>query len=324
MTRSRFGTASPARWTLVAAFAAIYIIWGSTYLAIRIALETLPPFFMAGMRFLVAGALLYGWARLRGAAPPKLAHMRSAAIVGALLFLGGNGGVVWAEQRVNSGLAALMIATEPLCVVVLGWMAGGGPRPSGRVVLGLAAGFAGVGLLVGGGGPSGGGIDPAGGAVLVLASLSWAAGSLYSPRAPFPRSHVLSSAMTMLAGGLWLLGAGLVNGDVAALGSFQISLRSVLAFGYLAVFGSIVAFSAYRWLLDVAAPPRVATYAFVNPVVAVFLGWLLASEPISARTIVAGAVIVLGVVLIVADPSAHASGRRLRSSAPAQPDLEAA
>jgi drug/metabolite transporter (DMT)-like permease len=323
MSRLR-AAGTPSGVALVAAFAAVYVIWGSTYLAIRIAIETLPPFFMAGLRFLAAGAMLYGWARLRGAAAPARAHWRSAAIVGTLLFLGGNGGVVWAEQRVSSGLAALMIATEPLWVVILGWAVRSGPRPSGRVVLGLVAGFAGVGLLVGAGGEGGGTLDPSGAAVLVAASACWAAGSLYSPRAAFPPSQVLSSAMTMLAGGVALLGAGLLHGDAAALGSVQVSPRSILAFGYLTVFGSIVAFSAYRWLLDVAAPARVATYAFVNPVVAVLLGWLVASEPVGARTLLAGAVIVLGVVLIVADPRARGSRGPVRLTPSGRPDLEAA
>ena len=305
MSENRFGSAAPARWALFAAFTAIYMIWGSTYLAIRVALESLPPFFMAGTRFLVAGAALYVWARWRGAAAPRLEHWRSATLVGALLFLGGNGGVVWAEQRVSSGLAALMIASEPLWVVVLAWAFGRTPRPGSRIGLGLIAGFAGVGLLVGAGSGQGGAVDPLGAAVLAFSALSWATGSLISPTAAFPRSQVLASAMTMLAGGVCLMIAGVVNGDAAALGSAPVTARSVLALVYLVIFGSIVAFSAYRWLLDVAAPPRVATYAYVNPVIAVLLGWLVASEPIAARTLLAGLVIVLGVVLIVSAPSAH-------------------
>jgi drug/metabolite transporter (DMT)-like permease len=281
------------------AFLAIYVIWGSTYLAIRFALETLPPLLMAGARFLVAGAILYAWARIRGAEAPQRFHWRSALIVGTLLFLGGNGGVVWAEQWVSSGLAALMIATEPIWIAVLTPVVQGGKMPSGRVFVGLAAGFGGVALLVGSGGQ--GGLDVAGAAILVVSALSWAVGSLYSPRAAFPKSQVLSSAMTMLAGGTVLVVAGLLRGEASALTAAHLSMRSILSFAYLVAFGSIVAFSAYRWLLDVTAPSHVSTYAYVNPVVAVLLGWALAAEPITARTLLAGAIIVLAVVVIVTD-----------------------
>lgn len=311
MLESRRSTGSTAG--IVAAFLAIYLIWGSTYLGIRIAIETLPPLLMAGLRFLIAGALLYGWARLRGAPRPAAAHWRSAFVVGALLFLFGNGGVVWAEQWVDSGLAALMIATEPLCIVLLAWLAPGGTRPGARVIAGLFIGFAGVALLVGGGtGP--GGLDLAGAAILVLAALCWAAGSIYSPRAPFPSSQILSTAMTMLGGGALLTLAGLLHGEAARVTEAALSLRSVLAFGYLVVFGSIVGFSAYRWLLEVTTPTRVSTYAYVNPAVAVLLGWALAGEKVGAQTLLAGGIIVLAVVLIVTDGKSLGARRDARRS----------
>lgn len=286
------------RLKLVLAFAAVYLIWGSTYLAIRLAIETLPPFLMAGVRFLVAGILLYAWARWRGAPRPARTHWLAAAAVGGLMLLGGNGGVVWAEQRVPSGLTAVLIATVPLWIALLEWVRGG-VRPGGRVAGGLMMGLAGIALLVGPGELAGAkGIDLVGAAVLLVASLSWAIGSLYSRRARLPSSPLLATAMEMLAGGLLLLLAALVTGQVSAVNPSQISLQSVLALGYLIVFGSLVAFTAYVWLLRVTLPAHAATYAYVNPVVAVLLGWALGGEPLTARTLLAAAVIVGAVVII--------------------------
>ena len=288
------------RLRLVLAFAAVYIIWGSTYLAIRVAIDTLPPFLMAGVRFVIAGGLLYGWARWRGAPRPVRVNWLAAAIVGGLMLLGGNGGVVWAELRVPSGLTAVLIATVPLWIAILEWAQGGG-RPGGRVAVGLLMGLAGIGLLVGPGELAGAGaIDPLGAAVLLFASLSWAAGSLYSRRARLPSSPLLSTAMEMLAGGLFLLLAGLLAGQAVDLDPAAISLRSVAALGYLIVFGSLVAFTAYIWLLRVTLPAHAATYAYVNPVVAVLLGWALGGEALTARTLLAAAVIIGAVVIITA------------------------
>jgi drug/metabolite transporter (DMT)-like permease len=284
---------------VVAAFAAVYLIWGSTYLAIRFAIETVPPFTMAGVRYLIAGAVLYGWMRLRGTSSPTRYHWISAAIVGGLLLLGGNGGVVWAEQRVPSGLTALLITSVPLWMALLNWLRPGGMRPSGPVAIGLFTGFAGVALLVSPGELAGGlHVDPLGGAVLLLASLSWAAGSLYSRHARFPESALLATAMEMIAGGVLLLAAGLVAGEWARLDLAAVSPKSFLAFAYLIAFGSLVGFTAYIWLLRVTTPARVSTYAYVNPVVAVFLGWALAGEPLTPRTLIAAAIIICAVVLI--------------------------
>lgn len=291
--------AKPPRWQIATAFAAIYLIWGSTYLAIRFAVETFPPFLMAGMRFLVAGAILYPWSRLRGASPPARSHWLAATVVGGLLLLGGNGGVVWAAQRVPSGLTALLIGTVPLWMALLNWLRSGGVKPSNGVMVGLMLGFTGIALLVGPGKLAGGRqVDLVGAAVLILASLSWATGSLYSRRAQLPASPLLATAMEMLAGGALLLIASLFTGEWTRFDSSALSLRSWLALGYLIVFGALVGFTAYIWLLRVSTPAHVSTYAYVNPVVAIFLGWAFAGEPLTARTLLAAAVIVVAVVII--------------------------
>jgi drug/metabolite transporter (DMT)-like permease len=293
------GHPTPARWLVIAAFAAIYVVWGSTYLAIRFAIETMPPFLMAGTRFLIAGLLLFGWARLRGADAPTGRQWGASAVLGALFLLLGNGGVVWAETRVPSGLTSLLVAMVPVWTVLVSWGAPGGQRPTAGVVAGLAAGFVGVGLLVAPGGVSaGGGVDPVGAAVLIAASLSWAVASVLSPRLRLPVSAPLASSLQMLSGGALLVLAGIVTGELGEVHAADLSVRSLLAFLYLIVFGSLIGFSAFAWLLRVTSPSRVATYAYVNPAVAVFLGWAFAGEALGGRTLVAAAVIVAAVVLI--------------------------
>jgi drug/metabolite transporter (DMT)-like permease len=283
---------------IVAAFAAIYIVWGSTYLAIRFAIETLPPFLMAGTRFLVAGALLYAYARARGIARPSAVHWRSATIVGGFLLLGGNGGVVWAEQHVASGIAALLVATVPVWMVLFDWLRPGGARPGRGVLAGLVLGMAGIAILVGPAELAGSGRIHAGGAaVLVMASLFWAVGSIWSRHLPLPRP-TLAIAMEMVAGGALLLAFATLVGEPWRLDPGAASLRSVLALLYLIVFGSLIGFTAYIWLLGVVSAARVSTYAFVNPVVAVFLGWALAAEPITVRVLLAAAVIIAAVMVI--------------------------
>ena len=278
------------------ALGAIYVVWGSTYLAIRFAIETIPPFMMAGARYLTAGAILYLWSRAQGAPRPSWLHWRSAAAIGMFLLLFGNGGVVWAEQRIDSGLAALLISTEPLWIVLMVWLQTGRKRPNGKVIAGLALGFVGLVLLVK---PSGSGsIDLLAAAAVVLASVSWAWGSLYGQRAPLPSSPLASTGMQMLAGGAFLTIASLATGEPARFVLSEVSLRSWLSLGYLIVFGAIVAFTAYVWLLRVAPPVLVSTYAYVNPVVAVILGWALADEPLTAAMLGAAAVILTGVALI--------------------------
>jgi len=291
--------AQPSRALVVAAFAAVYLIWGSTYLGIRIAIETIPPFFMASARFLMAGALLYGWAVTHGPERPTRAHWRAAAIVGALLLVGGNGSVVWAEQRVPSGIAALLAATVPLWMVLLDWWRPGGTRPHWMVFVGIAFGLGGLALLVE---PSsfvsGHATDPLGAAVLLIGSLLWAMGSIYSRHAALPLSPILMTGIEMLAGGVLLAGTGLLFGESHRFVLHAVSLRSEIALLYLIVFGALIGFTAYLWLLRVASPAHVSTYAYVNPVVAVILGWALAGEPLSARTLLAAGVIVAAVMVV--------------------------
>jgi drug/metabolite transporter (DMT)-like permease len=280
------------------ALVTVYVVWGSTYLAIRFAIETLPPFFMAALRFLIAGGILFAASIGRG----DVVHDRvgwpqwwAAAIVGGALLLGGNGGVVWAEGRIASGVTALLVATLSLWMALLSWVALG-ERPSRRAAIGLPLGFAGVALLVGPSGP--GGVDPTGAVVCMLASLSWAAGSLYARHAPLPRRTLVSTGMQMIAGGGWMLLAAAVRGELSALRPGTFSTTSLLALAYLVVMGSLVGFTAYAWLIRVAPTSLVATYAYVNPVVAVVLGRLLAAEPVTPRTMAAGGVILTAVVLI--------------------------
>lgn len=297
-------TEAPSRLALASAFAIVYVIWGSTYLAILFAIETLPPFLMASARFFIAGALLYAWSRvLGGAAAPSAVEWRSAAIVGVLLLLGGNGLVVWSEQRISSGMAALLVGTVPCFMVVIDWLRPGGLRPSGRVVAGLALGLLGLVWLVGPDSVMGGGrADLLGAGALVLASLSWAIGSIYSRHTPMPASPFLGTAMQMLAASVALFAVSAALGEPWQFDASAVSLRSLLGFVYLVVLGSIVAFSAYIWLLRVSTPARVSTYAYVNPVVAVLLGWALAGEALTVRMMIAAAVIVSGVALITLAP----------------------
>jgi drug/metabolite transporter (DMT)-like permease len=291
-----------SRGRVVAAFGAVYVIWGSTYLAILYAIETLPPFLMAGVRFLTAGAILYAWSAPRSEREPTAAEWRAAAIVGALLLLGGNGAVVWAEQTVPSGIAALLVAVTPCWIVLLAWLWHRGERPGWLTWLGLALGVLGIVLLVGPDSLRGNGAIPlAGVAVLMLGSLSWAVGSIYSKNAPTAPGALLSTGMQMLCGGSLLIAAGVLTGEVGRLDVSAISLRSVLALLYLLIFGALVGYSAYVWLLRVARPARVATYAYVNPLVAVILGWALAGEELTVRMGIAAIVIVVGVAMITID-----------------------
>ena len=281
---------------MLAAFAAVYLVWGSTYLGIRFAVETLPPFTMAGVRFVVAGGALWAWSRARGAAPLTRPQWTTAAVAGGLMLLGGNGGVSWAEQVIPSGVAALIVAATPMWMVLLDWARPGGVRPSGAVWLGLAVGVAGIAVLVGperlGGEP----VDAVGAAAIAFASFCWALGSIYQRGAPSSSSTLLNVGGQMLAGGAMLLVFGQLVGesvDVAA-----VSARSLWALGYLIVFGALVGYSAYVWLLDVTTPARASTYAYVNPVVAVVLGWALAGEPLGPRVLAASVLVVAAVALI--------------------------
>ena len=286
-----------------AALGTVYLVWGSTYLAIRVAIETLPPFLMAATRFLVAGGVLFVVARWRGGSkrdPIGPAQWRAAAIVGGALLLGGNGGVVWAEQRIASGVAALLVAMLPLWMAILDRVFYG-RRLTRPVAVGLALGFGGLVLLVGR--VDSGGVDPLGAVVCMLASFSWAAGSVYARSATLPHRPLVATAMEMLAGGFLLAIVGIAAGEPGRVRLDAFSARSIVALAYLIVFGSLLAFSAYIWLLHRAPLPLVATYAYVNPVVAVALGWAVLDEPVTPRMILAGAIIVIAVALIARAPA---------------------
>jgi drug/metabolite transporter (DMT)-like permease len=287
---------NPGLWV---ALAIVYTVWGSTYLAIRVAVETLPPFLMASVRFLVAGGILYTFSIRRGereADRPGFRHWRAAAIVGTLLFLGGNGGVVWAEQRVASGVAALIVASVPLWMALIAFVALRERLP-GVAVAGLIVGFAGTVLLIRPGGSSH--VDLTGALVLVGASASWAIGTLYAGRAPLPRRGGVSAGMQLLCGGVVLGFVGIASGELGRIHPASFSRSSLLALAYLIVFGAIIGFSAYSWLVQNAPPAIVSTYAYVNPAIAVLLGWAFLNEQVASTTLIAGAVIVVAVAMIV-------------------------
>lgn len=299
MTKKNFTQGQRRQFTIIIAFVIVCFVWGSTYLAIRFAIETMPPFLMASARFLTAGAVLYSWLRWRGTPRPSLIQWRSAFIVGSLMLLGGNGAVTWAEQTVPSSLVALLVATIPLWITGLS-SAFSRTRLSGSTIGSMGLAMFGIFLLVGPEGFMGGeGIDPIGAAAVLFASFAWALGTLYSREAPKPASSLLGTAMNLLAGGFVLAIFGLMNGEAAQVDVTAVSLKSWLALGYLIVFGSLIAFSAYIWLMQNANPSRVASYAYINPVVAVILGWLMAGETITARTIAASAIIVAAVAWLI-------------------------
>jgi drug/metabolite transporter (DMT)-like permease len=281
------------------ALGTIYLIWGSTYLAIRVAIDTIPPLLMAGARFLVAGGLLFGWSIGRGdrrGDRPSLGQWGAATVIGGLLLFVGNGGVSLAEHNVPTGVVALIIALIPMWLAVLDRLVNG-QRLAPQAIAGLALGLGGLVLLVGT--PSGGTIPLSGALIAVGASLGWAIGSLYARGARLPRRPLLANGMQMLAGGALLAVAGALAGELGRIQPSRISVHSALALAYLIVFGSIIAFTAYMWLLREAPLSTVGTYAYVNPVVAVFLGWLILDETVTARVMIAGVVIVVAVAMII-------------------------
>lgn len=284
-------------------FAAVYILWGSTYLFIRIGVETIPPFMMAGLRHVLFGFIFFAIFRSTTQERPSLAQWRTTIVTGLLLLLCGNGVVSWAETRLPSGIAALLVATVSLWMVLIEWLRPGGVRPAPRVLLGFVLGFAGIVVLVG---PSQIGnserVDPTAALALVLASLAWASGSIYARHHPTPSSPLLGASMQSMAGafGLWIV--ALLTGEIRSFHLAQVSLRSWLAVLYLVIFGSALGFSAYVYILRHSTASRVATYAFVNPVVALFLGSLLGHEPVSLRTLLASGTILVAVLLVITAP----------------------
>lgn len=284
---------------VIAAFAAVYLVWGSTYLAIRLAIDSIPPLLMAGVRFMLAGLLLYGVMRARGATAPTRAHWLSATMLGGLLLLGGNGGVIWAQQTVPSGLAALAVAAVPLWIMLVDWLRPQGRRPTRVVLLGLVMGFAGVALLVAGKNNAGERLmNPIAAAALLFATVTWAIGSVYSRHTPKPDSALLMVAMQMIAGGALQFVTGLALGEAAAFSWQRITATSAWAFVYLTLVGSLVGFTAYVWLLQVSTPAKVSTYAYVNPLIAVALGHVILDEEVPKTMAIAGTLVLLAVVLI--------------------------
>ncbi len=287
---------------IIVAFAALYLIWGSTYLGIRFAIETIPPFFMAGTRFLIAGIIMYAIAWSQGIGKSSWANWRTSLIIGACLLLGGNGGVTISEKYIDSGLAAVIVAIVPIYIVVLGWATGTAPRPTAIVWLGLLGGFIGVGILLG----------PAlrfssndlhrpaiGMSILLVSSFLWSAGSIYSRTAKHAASPFLTAAQQMICGGLLLLLAGIVTGEARQFHPGFVSALSIASFAYLVIIGAVIGYTAYIWLLRHCAPAKVATYAYVNPVVAVLLGAAFAGETLSRRALVAASLIIGSVAMVI-------------------------
>jgi drug/metabolite transporter (DMT)-like permease len=280
---------------LALAFAAIYLVWGSTYLAIRYAVETIPPLVTAGIRHTIAGGILLAWAYARGFRA-KREHWIAGMVVGAFFFLIGHGTLHWAEQHVASGLAALLIATEPMFILVLAW-ASGQQKISRVSAVGLTVGVIGVAILTG--------VELSakdssllGMIAVLVGSLSWAAGVVVSPKLKLPSDALARTAVPLVCGAVMLLAAAGVTGEFHELHWSAISLKSIFGLGYLIVFGSIVAFTSYTWLLQRCAPTLEATHTYANPVVAVLLGWLLASEPLSLRVVLSSMAILGAIVLI--------------------------
>src|SRR5437899_211131 len=298
---------------LALAFAAIYLVWGSTYLAIRYAVETIPPLVAAGIRHTIAGGVLLAWACARGYRPRR-EHWLAGIVLGALFFFVGHGTLHWAEQHVASGLAALLIATEPMFILVLAWLSGQ-QRISRISALGLAFGVVGVAILSGAA-VSAKNASLIGLLAVLLGSLSWSAGVVISPRLKLPTDALARTAVPLVCGAVMLLATAGITGEFRGLHWSAISLKSIFGLGYLIVFGSIVAFTAYTWLLQRVPPAVVATHTYANPVVAVLLGWLLASEPLTARVAIAS-VAILGAIMLIRQGE-RTTARPVVSAAPAK------
>jgi drug/metabolite transporter (DMT)-like permease len=294
--------AAPKKSRVIIAFAALYLIWGSTFLGIRFAIETIPPFLMAGARFVLAGAIMYAIGWWQGISKSSWANWRTSLIIGACLLLAGNGGVTISEQYIDSGLAALIVAIVPIYIVLLAWGTGMAARPIPFVWLGLVGGFIGVGILLG---PalrfsSNGERHPAVGmSILLISSFVWSVGSLYSRTAKHAASPFLTAAQQMICGGLLLLLAGAATGELRRLHPGSISILSLASFAYLVIIGAVVGYTAYIWLLRHCDPAKVATYAYVNPIVAVLLGTAFAGETLNMRTIIAASLIIGSVAVVI-------------------------
>ncbi|HUR92312.1 MAG TPA: EamA family transporter [Gemmatimonadaceae bacterium] len=301
-------TGTTPRFRLVSAFAAVYLIWGSSYLAILWGLETIPPFLLGAARFTSAGVILYVIARTRGPIAFSRVQLLNAAIVGALLPFLGNGSLIWAQQRIPSGIAALIVATVPLWIVVIQTLVEK-VRPGAQIWTGVGVGIVGLAILVSARTGVGGAIHLPSALLLCGGAVAWATGSIYSRRADLPKSGIASTALTMLSAGVFFSITTLAVGEHRIFELSEVSVRSLIGLAYLSILGSVVAYSAYIWLLQATTPARVATYAYVNPVIAVLLGWAFANEPISLRTSLAAAVI-LGAVILITTARQPAQQRR--------------
>lgn len=308
----------PSPAALWVGLATIYLLWGSTYLGIKVAVETLPPFLMASARFLLAGGLLLGWIVITRGFQATRRQWIDNSLIGGLLLLGGNGMVAWAEQKIPSGIATLIISVSPLFIVLLDWLVlvigrdpTRGTRPNLAIFVGLALGFIGLAVLVGPSlVPGATQFDPWRVGGLVLACFSWGLGSIYTRYARTPAEPFTASALQMLAGSLWLLLVSVLMNEPAHFHWADVSARSLWAWAYLVVAGSLVGFTTFVWLMKHSTPARVSTYAYVNPIVAVFLGWLIAHEPVSPRMFVAAGIIITGVAIITTAKSIKAQAKR--------------
>jgi drug/metabolite transporter (DMT)-like permease len=311
---SQASTDQTQKTKILLAFAVIYIIWGSTYLAIKYAVETIPPLFAMGSRSVVAGAVLYFWARARGASNPRREHYPALIIIGAAFFLVGHGLLGWAEQHVASGLAALLVASEPLWIAGLEGLLLKNFVITRRILAGLILGFAGIVLLVIPTSPIGNVSDDLhllGGAAVLVATLSWSGGAVFSRVARLPGSPMLTAGMQLLIGGTFLLVAGILLGEHHQLQTHPVSMKSLFGLMYLIIFGSLVAFNAYVWLLRVVPVTRIATHTYVNPVVAILIGWLVDREPLTPAMLIATIVIIIAVWLVL-----HSGAQRKSSVRP--------
>lgn len=286
-------------WRLVAAMAAVYVLWGSTFLSVRVAIETIPPFVMVCARFLIAGGLLLAWTRLRGHPRPTASEWRAAAITGLLTLGVGNGTIAWAEQRVPSGIAALIVASVSLWMVLLDWLLPGGRRPRLGVMAGVVMGLGGLVLLVGPGALVGHGhVDGVGALVLVLGTFSWAVGTIHNRHGSHAASAQVSTALQLLVAASAFAVLAAATGELAHWHPTRVSVPSLLGLGYLVIFGSLVGFTCYIYMVRSTSAAKASTYAYVNPVIALFLGWALLGEPLSRQTLVAAGIILAGVALI--------------------------
>jgi drug/metabolite transporter (DMT)-like permease len=312
----------PRAWKVLLAFAIIYFVWGSTYLAIRVGVREIPPFLMAGMRFLVAGIILYAWMRARGTPSPTAREWRSAALLGVLIFVFDYGLLFWAERRVPSGIAAVMLATIPVFMTLSEIWIIKTQRLSARLGAALITGIAGVAVLVNPSGSFGDvPIDTPGACALIVAAISWSLASALTRKVPLPTAKTMSSGIQMLAGGVLLTLAATLLGEFRGFRMQAVSARAWLALAYLIVAGSIVAFTAYVWLIHHESPTKVGTYAYVNPMVAILVGYFLGGEKIGLRTIVGSVLVLLSVIGITTSPK-RAPTLSPRAAKAGQPEAE--